>query len=113
LFKRKNGWLIIWWVLIAPNSFHVRTPGSVEGMIHLLHPPAGSSRRPAGNPVTVLPVFRAFILLGEAPGETLAELGIGRSVRAGGANVLDGIPGGIRNNFRSHENPSLDHYPFG
>jgi hypothetical protein len=37
LFKRKNGWLITWWLLIALGilSTFGPTPGSVEGMIYL------------------------------------------------------------------------------
>jgi hypothetical protein len=37
LFKRKNGWLITWWLLIALGIFSTfgPTPGSVEGMIYL------------------------------------------------------------------------------
>lgn len=37
LFKRKNGWLITWWALIALGilSTFGPTPGSVEGMIYL------------------------------------------------------------------------------
>lgn len=42
LFKRKNGWLITWWLLIALGilSTFGPTPGSVEGMIYLA-PSAG------------------------------------------------------------------------
>ena len=37
LFKRRNGWLITWWLLIALGilSTFGPTPGSVEGMIYL------------------------------------------------------------------------------
>ena len=37
LFKRKNGWFITWWLLIALGilSTFGPTPGSVEGMIYL------------------------------------------------------------------------------
>ncbi|HEY3474629.1 MAG TPA: hypothetical protein VGK56_08470 [Anaerolineales bacterium] len=37
LFKRKNGWLITWWLLVALGilSTFGPTPGSVEGMIYL------------------------------------------------------------------------------
>ena len=37
LFKRKNGWLVTWWLLIALGilSTFGPTPGSVEGMIYL------------------------------------------------------------------------------
>lgn len=42
LFKRKNGWLVTWWLLIALGilSTFGPTPGSVEGMIYLA-PAAG------------------------------------------------------------------------
>ena len=37
LFRRRNGWLITWWVLVALGilSTFGPTPGSVEGMIYL------------------------------------------------------------------------------
>jgi hypothetical protein len=37
LFKRKNGWLITWWLLVALGilSTFGPTPGSVEGLIYL------------------------------------------------------------------------------
>jgi hypothetical protein len=37
LFRKKNGWLITWWLLIALGilSTFGPTPGSVEGMIYL------------------------------------------------------------------------------
>lgn len=37
LFRRKNGWLITWWLLVALGilSTFGPTPGSVEGMIYL------------------------------------------------------------------------------
>jgi hypothetical protein len=37
LFKRKNGWLVTWWLLIALGilSTFGPTPGSIEGMIYL------------------------------------------------------------------------------
>ena len=40
LFKRKNGWLITWWLLVALGIFSTfgPTPGSVEGAIYTTLP---------------------------------------------------------------------------
>jgi hypothetical protein len=37
LFKKRNGWLITWWLLVALGIFSTfgPTPGSVEGLIYL------------------------------------------------------------------------------
>jgi hypothetical protein len=43
LFRRGNGWLITWWLLIALGilSTFGPTPGSVEGMIYLVPSSSG------------------------------------------------------------------------
>ena len=53
LFKRKNGWLITWWLLIALGilSTFGPTPGSVEGMIYLA---PSSSRFFSGGMLEIL-----------------------------------------------------------
>jgi hypothetical protein len=41
VFARKNGWLILWWVLVALGilSTFGPSPGSIEGMIYTIIPP--------------------------------------------------------------------------
>jgi hypothetical protein len=43
LFKKRNGWLVTWWLLIALGilSTFGPTPGSIEGMIYLAPSSAG------------------------------------------------------------------------
>lgn len=46
LFRRKKGWLVMWWLLVALGILSTFGPawGSVEGMIYTLAPPLGQMK---------------------------------------------------------------------
>jgi hypothetical protein len=76
LFGRKNGWLLMSWILIALGILSTFGPASGSILRHDLHSCADSlsAQRLGGSGAAGRSVIRAAVLLGKSPGEEVAEL---------------------------------------
>src|SRR5438128_830774 len=81
VFGKKNGWLTIWWLLVALAILGTfgPAPGSLERMIFTRVP--GSISRIPRSCAAGLPVFRNRLLLGEQAGKEMAQLDLGNAFR--------------------------------